>query len=239
MTQRDASFGANLRASPDAAVHKARDAWFRSSDWDARARAEFARRIARARPDNRVQYRRIKALALHGSGDRERAAAGYEMMAAIAGDPEAPRFEKVGALSALGAYDQDRGHLDDAERSLRSALKAMDNNPSGSTGLEGVCLAEVLLARGGRGRLEEARGLLESSADDPPVLLDDRFRMCVSAVRVSLALGGHAQAAAWANTALSLANASHSGLANHPTLGLVQVDAKTREWLASVAGRPR
>lgn len=215
----------------------ARDAWFRTSDWDAAARAEFERRLARVKPHNRVQYRRIKALALLMSGDRAKEAAGYEMMVGIVGDPTAAQFEKVSALSALGAYAQDRGLLDDAERNLRSALEAMRTTPSGGTKLEEVRLAEVLLARGGEPQLVEALDVLERRAKDPPQLLRDRFRLCFAAVRVSLALGRAAQAAEWAASALQLASATHSGLANHPTLGLVPDDPKTRKWLASVAGR--
>ncbi len=45
----------------------ASDEWFRSNDWDAQARAEFEIRLARARPYNRPQYLKIKALALEAS----------------------------------------------------------------------------------------------------------------------------------------------------------------------------
>jgi hypothetical protein len=34
---------------------------------------------------------------------------------------------------------------------------------------------------------------------------------------------------------LTLADAEHSGLANHPLLGIVEIDAATREWLRDVA----
>lgn len=213
-----------------------RDAWFRSADWDTRSRAEFETRLARARPYNRVQYRRIKALALLASGDQEKEAAGYEMLAGNVHDHDAANFEKVAAFSSLGAHDQERGRLDAAERNLRSALEAMRKNSSGSNQLEEVRLAEVLLARGGRAQLEEARELIEERAKDPPLFLNARFRLCVAAVRVLLALGAPPQAAEWAAAALSLAGATHSGLAKHPTLGLVQIDPEMRKWLASVAG---
>jgi hypothetical protein len=213
-----------------------RDRWFRSPDWDDRAQAEFETRLARARPDNRVQYRRIKALALLGSGSPESEAAGYQMLAGVVDDPHAYHFEKVGALSFLGAYDQEQGRLDSAERNLRLALAAMRTKPGGGgTGEEEIGLAEILLAHGGRTRLDEALELLATRAQDPPRLLKSRFRLCLAAARVSLALGHSRQAGEWASAALSLADATHSGLANHPDLGLVETDPQTREWLASVA----
>ncbi len=46
----------------------ASDEWFRSRDWDTPARAAFETRLARARPYNRPQYLKIKALALQASG---------------------------------------------------------------------------------------------------------------------------------------------------------------------------
>ena len=209
--------------------------WFRSADWNAAAQAEFEARLARARPHNRVQYRRIKALGLLGSGDGDREAAGYAMLAGIARDADAPHHEKVGALSFMGAHDQERGRLHEAESNLRAALEAMKAGESGSTELEEIRLAEVLLALGGQENLEEARRLLEARALKPPLLVSSRFRLCVAAARVCVALGLKQEAAEWAAAASMLASAEHSGLANHPTLGLVRTDHKTREWLAAVA----
>lgn len=47
--------------------------WFRTSDWDDDARAEFEKRLGRARDHNRPQYLRIKALALRDAGDKQAA----------------------------------------------------------------------------------------------------------------------------------------------------------------------
>ena len=209
--------------------------WFRSADWSAAAKAEFEARLARARPHNRVQYRRIKAVGLLRSGDGDREAAGYAILAGIARDEDAPHHEKVGALSLMGAHDQERGRLHEAESNLRAALEAMKAGQSGNTELEEIRLAEVLLALDGRDHLEEARHLLEERAQKPPRLVSSRFRLCVAATRVCMALGLKQEAAGWAAAASKLATAEHSGLANHPTLGLVQTDHKTREWLAAVA----
>jgi hypothetical protein len=68
-----------------------------------------------------------------------------------------------------------------------------------------------------------------------PTFQSSRFRMCLAGVRVSLALGDKARAADWAVAALALAAATHSGLRNHPDLGLVETDSKTRAWLTAIA----
>lgn len=212
-----------------------RDAWYRSSDWDERSRAEFETRLARAKPGNVVQYRRIKGIALLESGNRTKEAAGHELLEQIVSGRDAPGHERITALCILGAHEQDRGRLIDAERHLRAALGQMASNPSGSTQLEEIRLAEILLAKGRQSDLDEARDLLDRRAASPPRFLSARFRMCVAGVRVSLALKDRTRAADWAASALDVAASPHSGLANHPTLGLVETDAATRAWLAAVA----
>jgi hypothetical protein len=42
--------------------------WFRTPGWDDGAREDFERRLARARPHNRPQYLKIRALALREAG---------------------------------------------------------------------------------------------------------------------------------------------------------------------------
>lgn len=215
----------------------ARDAWYRSADWDDRARAEFETRLARARPWNRIQFRSIKALALLDSRDRRKQAAGREMLQWVISEGGGSHAETVTAICLLGAHEQDVGMLVDAERHLRQALDRMSRDPSGGTQTEEVRLAEILLGRGGRATLEEARDLLEHRAKDPPLLLAAQFRMCVAGARVSLALDDDESAAEWAAAALRLSAATHSGLRNHPVLGLVETGTRTRRWLAEVAAR--
>lgn len=216
-----------------AAVPK--DAWYRSADWDHGARAEFEARLARSAREYRVQYRRIKAIALLGSGDRTKEAAGRDLLEQTLADRDARGDERTTALCILGAHEHDAGRLDEAERYLRAAMALMSSNRSGSSELEEIRLAEILLARGERQHLEEARDLLDRRASPPPRFLSSRFRLCLVGARVSLALEDRARAADWANEALDLAASTSSGLANHPTLGLVETDAQTRAWLTAVA----
>jgi hypothetical protein len=215
------------------------DEWFRSPDWGAEAEAAFEARLAKARQASRPQYRRIKALALLDAGDPVKRAAGQELLERIVADPNAYPFEKVSALSFLGAHEQDTDQLDAAERHLRSALNLMATVVSGGTGLEEVRLAEILLIRAGRANLEEARDLIDRVGESDPRILNSRFRKCLVGVRVALALGDDVRAQGWARQALELASATHSGLANHPKLGLVETDDTTRAWLADVVASVR
>ena len=212
----------------------ARDDWFRSADWGIAAKAEFEARLARARPRSRPQYRRIKALTLLDTGDPVKQAAGRDLLELTVVDRDSFEFERVAALSILGAHEQDTNLLDAAERHLRAALDLIAVHPSGGTELEEVRLAEILLKRGSQAALKEARDLIDRVGTSRPVLLSSRFRKCLAGVRVALALGQVAQAKGWARQALSLASATHSGLANHPRLGLVETDDATRAWLAMV-----
>jgi hypothetical protein len=213
------------------------DDWFRSTDWGPAAEAAFEARLARARPYKRPQYRRLKATVLLGTGDPVKAAAGSELLEGIAADLDAYRFEKVTALSQLGAFEHDGGRPEAAERHLRAALSlAAATRGSGTNELEEVRLAEILLQRGGRADLAEAAGLIDRLTPSKPVILASRFRKCLAGARVALALGDADRAAEWARTALELAAATHSGLANHPRLGLVETDEPTRAWLRTVAG---
>ncbi len=213
----------------------ASDDWFRSPGWDATAKAEFERRLARARPKGRAQYRRIKAASLMATDDPRMQAAAFALWEQNLTDPNAYAYERVTALSFLGAYEQEAGLFVAAEAHLRTALDLMASNRSGSTDLEEVRLAEILIQRGGSAALLEARSLIEQLGETQPLLLNDRFRKCVAGARVATALGDDGQAAEWSLVLLALASATHSGLANHPSLGLVDADESTRAWLAALA----
>lgn len=64
--------------------------WFRTPDWDAVARDDFERRLARARPYNRPQYLKIKAIALREDGQTD---ASRAMLHRALDDPNIYNFE--------------------------------------------------------------------------------------------------------------------------------------------------
>jgi len=212
------------------------DDWYRSADWDDAAQGEFARRLARARAGNRVQYRRIKAIALIRSGDPARQAAGAGLLEEHLADATVYAYERTLAHVLLADLARSRGDLAAAEAHVREALRISGPDGSGTSGEEEILLAEILLERGGRERVEEAQALLDRRADDRPSLfVRSRHRLYVAQTRASLALGDRKKATEWARAALDAASAQPSGLRYHPTLGLVPDDPELRRWLDGVA----
>lgn len=214
----------------------AKDRWYRSADWDEASQAEFAARLRRARPYNQVQYRRIKAQALLDTNDPARQRAGRAMLEENLAISNLFSFERTVALTTLARHERSRGHLADALRALRQALAVGGTDASGTTGEEEIELAEILLARGDDADIPEAKAILDRRASDPPIFVRSRYRLAVGQTRVCLALGDPAAAATWASQALELAETEHSGLRNHPDLGLVDPPAAERTWLRDIAG---
>ena len=211
-----------------------REEWFRSADWDDAARSEFESRLARARADNRVQYRRIKAVSLFGTADPRRAVAARELLEQnIAADSD--DFEKVIALVLLAKQERAEGRLQDAQVRLRLALAIAGPDGGGTSGEEEIELAEILLEQGGPKRVAEAKALLDRRAQEMPFFVRSRYRLCVALVRTYLALGDEPSAVPWAGAALDLAAVENSGLASRPALGLVEADSEALSWLRSVA----
>jgi hypothetical protein len=211
------------------------DRWFRSADWDEASQAEFTAKLARARPHNRYQYRRIKALALLETHDRAHEAAGRALLEENLALPDLPPHERTLALGTLARSDLAGGRLISASRFLRDALAMGGPDASGTTGEEEIELAEALMAKGGDGDIREAKALLDRRASDPPVFVRSRYRLAVAQVRASLLIADVSAAAGWASTALDLAAARHSGLRHHPELGLVEADEAQLAWLREVA----
>jgi hypothetical protein len=213
---------------------EARDRWFRSPDWDEASRAEFAARMKRAHPGNRVQYRRIKALALLETRDPIRVAAGRAMLQENLRTPDLPSFERTLALASLARQDRADGRLTSAIELLRDALRTAGPDGSGTSGEEEIELAEMLLAMGGREELLEAKALLDRRATELPLFVRSRYRLAVAQTRVAQLLDDPTTASASAATALELAAVDHSGMRHHPDLGLVEAPAAELAWLQDV-----
>jgi hypothetical protein len=213
------------------------DDWFRSADWDDAARTDFEARLARSRLYNRVQYRRIKAIALLRSGDPIREEAGAGLLRENLALSDLADHERVLTLVLLAEHDQLCGRLAEAESSLRQALAIAGPGGSGTSGEEEIALAEILLARGGEASLEEAKRLLDRRASEMPLFVRSRYRLAVASAHACLALRQPADAAQWAAVALDLAATRHSGLARHPALGLVTSTDQELRWLRDVAKR--
>jgi hypothetical protein len=217
-----------------------RDDWFRSGDWDEASRAEFATRLARARPQSRAQYRRIKALGLLESGDPVGHAAARAMFEENLADPDLPEFERTLALATLARHERSTGRLASAVRRLRDALAVGGADGNGTNGEEEIELAEMLLAQDSQSDTLEAKRLLDRRASDPPLFVRSRYRLAVAQARACARLGDDAGTREWASSALDLAALENSGLPHHLALGLADAKEEELAWLRGAAdGRVR
>ena len=211
------------------------DDWYRSPGWTDADQEEFARRLRRARHHTRYQYRRIKSVALLSTNDRAKRTAAETLLGMNIASDEVPDFEKAWAHSLLAQSARTAGDRTKAERHFRAALELAGPGGSGLNGEEEVELAELLLAKNTPDATLEAKAWLERRAEEMPLFLRSQFRLCSAMAEVLLRLNQREVAGEWAERALELSTATHSGLTNHPRLGLIEADPRTIQWLQSVA----
>jgi tetratricopeptide (TPR) repeat protein len=211
------------------AVAPVADEWFRSPSWDEDARSAFEKRLRRAKPHNRPQYLRIKALALIEADLRGEA---ILLLRRIVDDyPES--FEVRFAHELLGNAWRDAGRLGDAEREYRSVL-AVAPDLNGTTGEVHLLLAEVLFERGANETTDEIQALLETAK--PHVrLITTAFRRFVLVARVAERAGDLDVQRSAAVQALDLVGAPPQ-FARHPTVGIVDAKPETIADLRRLAG---
>ena len=168
--------------------------WYRTAGWSPDDRAEFERRLARARANNRPQYLRIKAVHLEQVGRSDDAAVLYERVLRDYPASNDARF----ALERLGRIDAENGRLDEAEARFRQVLALP--SVSGTSGLVDVWLAEVLTTRGAFG---EAAELLAASWERA-MLAVHAFVVAAAWARLAAAIGDDELRVTWARRALAL-----------------------------------
>jgi hypothetical protein len=201
--------------------------WFRSSAWDASSQEDFERRLARARPANRPQYIRIKALAIAAGGQDVAAQVLFERVVR----DYANSLDCRASLENLADMARMRGDLPKAEETYRRLLTQWPDL-NATTGLAEVSLAEVLLDGPGIPRAVEALALLESAMRRGGALRlnANLFRWHVALIRAAEVIGDRETVKRAATTALRLADRGPQ-LARHPTVGLVAADPETLSWL--------
>jgi tetratricopeptide (TPR) repeat protein len=114
-----------------------------------------------------------------------------------------------GALERLGDAYQRIGDSQKAEETYRTLIARMaaQGRAWGSSGLAGVFLAEVLLAKGTPSAVEEAGELLRAAASIPHLQLSSAFFLRYLVTRATWAhLSGEEIAKPWATEALALAD---------------------------------
>jgi hypothetical protein len=200
--------------------------------------AELERRLERAKPGNRAQYLRIKAVEIQIGTDDPAAwkqSAGLARRV-IAVDPEG--FEAPICHAVLGDYHRRFAEWDDALAHYQTAIDLTAPSRSRSRGTEEVDMAEVLVSRGGPGDFQRAIGLLRSEAITArPQFNSTLFRIYVTEARARHAIGQDPSSAA--AEALRLASITDPQLPRHPTVGIVHADDATLKELRNLASASR
>jgi predicted Zn-dependent protease len=198
--------------------------WYRTPDWDADARADFERRLSRAR-GQRPEYLRIKAMALQDAGLLDEASGLFERFLA-----EHPDGLTSYVQERLADVAREQGRLEEAVRGYRDLL-ARRPLPD-SSGMVEVSLAEVLFDQGKL--CEAAAALAEVDVDDVAIFNSKLFRYLVARARVAHGRGDVERASSVAADALNLVDAP-SQFHRHPTVGLVETDDATVTMLQALA----
>ena len=206
------------------------DEWFRTSDWDAEAQVEFERRLQRARPMKRIQYLRIKGLALRDAGLIEDARMLWTRVLEL---PDEYGFSHVAAIENLA----ESWVVDDPERAEELYRELVYRQPTadGTSGMVQVALAELLLNQGGSGNIKEATDLLNLWEDSDNPFPKAWFRYALARVQLAEARADIDGAQSTARTALRLANLGPQ-FPRHGPIGVVETDELTVRRLKRIAG---
>jgi hypothetical protein len=194
----------------------------------------FEMRIGRATQLHRPQYLRIKAVEiLDQSGDPEAWDVAASLLRRVIVDyPGA--FDVPMAHVGLAEHHRRLSQWEEALRHYQLSIDLTSPRRSGSTGIEEVDMAEVLVERSGPGDNTRALELLTSEH-----LVTHRhfnstlFRIALCRARAQSRAGLDPSAAA--AEALRLASIAEPQLPRHPTVGLVDPDQQTLEELRRYA----
>ncbi|MFB0840474.1 MULTISPECIES: hypothetical protein [unclassified Arthrobacter] len=207
------------------------DEWFRSPAWGEADRADFEARLARSRGYNRVQYLRIKGLALSDAGGI--GGARDLWLRVLADDGEFSRMEGFTALEHLGdSYVEEDPML--AETYYRRLLA---DNPSlkSTTATLHIKLAELLIRRGDEQDPAEAAELLTRWPEVVHLpFRDAHFRWNLAVIDLAEATGDRETAVEAARRALDLADRGPV-FPRHETVGVVHAEHRDLERLKRLA----
>lgn len=205
--------------------------WFRAPAWDAASRDDFEKRLARARPHNRPQYLRIKALALRNAGEIQ---AAKTLLLRVLDQPGVYPFEVACTHELLGDLAAQQG---DRQVAGNYYSLVLDEQPSlsGTTGTVEISLAELLLDGGAETDRTQALDLLNSWFARPGMKFDSQlFRWHLAIIRLAEQTGERETVRRAANTALELASRGPQ-LVRHKDVGLVHADDATLLRLRDLA----
>lgn len=203
--------------------------WFRSDDRSRDAQRDFQIRLGRARPRNRPQYLRIKALVLIDAGQL---AAATALLRRVVDDYHDDWLQVTASHEHLGDIYRSSGDLEGAESEYRRVLE-LSPNLSGTTGEVHLKLGEVLLEAEPNDFAEIEQ--LITAARPHVVFSTSAFRANLLDARVAAAVGDVERCRASAAAALSLVDAP-SQFSRHPTIGLVDASPSLLAEVTAMAG---
>lgn len=208
--------------------------WAQDPSFDPAAMRRFEERLARARPEKRPGYLRVKGATLLEAGDRKALEIAIELLRRVV-DEHDHGIDVPWAHELLGIAYARQGDLASAEEHLGRCLQTSDEHRNGTSGVTELFLAEVLLSRD---RVQEAADLLHDQ-DLRDRLLWDRhiYRYCVAAARVEDRLGGDPRP--WAEEALRRAEDDQPQLARHPDVGRARPEPAEIREMRRLLARPR
>ena len=201
--------------------------WFRSTDWDDAARADFEARLQRARAHTRPQYIKCKALALHASGNTK---PGEELLNRVINDhPDS--LDAAYCAERLGDFARARGDAIAAEGFYRRAI-ALRPDLNATTGEVHIGLAEALIAQT---RYHEAVEALEYQPVERLGLAHGLCRWHAALAEAALGVGEKQVAADAAARALGLLEAPDQ-FVRHPGVGRAVLADEQVVRLRGIAG---
>lgn len=191
--------------------------WYRSPDDSPEAMADFEQRLSRARPNNRAQYLRVKAVTLAQQPNQCARQIAIALLRRIISDFADEWHEVNFSHEMLGRIHENDGRFEEAEREYRWVVGAYAKSSSG-TDNQNQTVSQVLrsgtVARTGRRQYHLQRGLVSI-----------------------LGCSGTACSVTW--KALGLSQAKQPQFPRHPTLGIVRADSGIlAEMLMLTTGGP-
>ena len=160
--------------------------WYRSPDDSPEAMADFEQRLSRARPNNRAQYLRVKAVTLAQQPNQCARQIAIALLRRIISDFADEWHEVNFSHEMLGRIHENDGRFEEAEREYRWVVGAYAKSSSGTSGLCDLTLAELIIRTKQSAKFFEAVRLLEQAAGNI-TFNADWFRYWVAAARVAAA----------------------------------------------------
>jgi tetratricopeptide (TPR) repeat protein len=211
------------------------DDWYRTADWSAAAAGAFEEKLRRARPHNRPQYLRIKALALLQADEDENRKVGRELLRRLVREyPDS--FDVSWAQEFLADAYREEGQAVEAEELYRAALRTYEINPN-VKGYAHLGLAALILDTAQDSKYEEMEVLLDSL--DPTsdlALRNAQFKWAVLRARLATRLGKQEDAQQFASAGLRLAELEEPQFPRHPDVAQIQPEVTTLDELRRLAG---